>query len=399
MVRMPHWPTPIGYKDIDLGLTRMLKALENLGTPHLNLPKVIHFAGTNGKGSTMAFLKAILNDAGYKCHQYSSPHLVEFNERIVLADKKIDDEFLYEILEEVRKACEGIENVTFFEGTTLAAILAFSKVNADYVLLETGLGGRLDATNVIPAPELSVITPIDLDHMEFLGNSIEEIAYEKACIMKPGCKAVIAKQDKLALEVIQKYAKEIGCETILADKIEDFAETEIGLKGKHQFINAATAKKCAEVLEIEEDCIRSGIGSTKWPARLEEVKGRKINKLLGNNFNIYLDGGHNPQAAKAIADFSRNNVAKNFAIVGMVNTKDAKNFAENIKGCFDKVICINIPEETLSADAKAITGFFEKGEYSESFEEALYKIKSEEEGNLYICGSLYLAGWVMNNWY
>jgi len=215
-VKTPFWPIQIGYKDIDLGLDRMWRALENLGDPHLNLPKVIHFAGTNGKGSTLAFVKSILNESGYKCHCYTSPHLIEFNERIVLADKQISDGFLNDILQETKDACKNIENITFFEGTTLAAFLAFSKVEADYLLLETGLGGNLDATNVVAEPELSVLTPIDLDHMEFLGDTIAKIAYEKARIMKPNCKAVIAEQKTEAMSVIESYAKEINCEVIKA---------------------------------------------------------------------------------------------------------------------------------------------------------------------------------------
>lgn len=399
MAKLPHWPIPIGYKDIDLGLDRMWQALENLGNPHLKLPKVIHFAGTNGKGSTLSFLKSILNEAGYKCHCYTSPHLVEFNERIVLADKKISDEFLYEILEETRKACENIENITFFEGTTLAAILAFSKVDADFVLLETGLGGNLDATNVIDSPELSVITPVDFDHIEFLGNTIEKIAYEKACILKPNCKAVIAKQKTSALEVIKNYSTSINCELLYADDIKIIPQGEIGLKGKHQYINAATARKCAESLSIAGNFIIAGIKKAKWPARLELIENSQINHRLGKAFNVYLDGGHNAQAAKAISEFvEEQNIENNFAIIAMLKTKDAKSFAKEINGNFKKVICINIPEDNDSAEAEDLTRYFDNSEVVKSFEEALNIIAKEEGGNLYICGSLYLAGWVIENW-
>lgn len=415
MVKTPFWPIPIGYKDIDLGLGRMWQALEKLGNPHQKLPKVIHFAGTNGKGSTLSFVKAILNSAGYRCHCYTSPHLVEFNERIVLADKKISDDFLNEILLETKNACEDIPNITFFEGTTLAAILAFSKVDADYVLLETGLGGNLDATNVIAQPELSVITPIDLDHTEFLGDTITAIAGEKARIMKANCKAVIAPQKDEALDVIKAYASEINCRIFQADNIIEIPDNEIGLAGEHQYINAAVARKCAEILNIDEEHIKAGIKNAKWPARLELIQDKRINEYLNldqKDTSIYLDGGHNAQAAKAIAKFiDNNNVinnindSNNYAIIAMLKTKDAKTFANNLYDRFEKVICINIPDDNDSANAEDIAKYFQnKGIAANSFKEALDIIKHDIEmsnnttSNLYICGSLYLAGWVIENW-
>jgi dihydrofolate synthase/folylpolyglutamate synthase len=193
-MKLPFWPNPSGYRDIELGLTRVYQLLERVGNPHQKLPPTIHIAGTNGKGSTLAYLKAIFEDAGLKVDCYISPHLVRFNERIILAGKEIEDDFLNEILLECKKAAE-IEpkiNVTFFEGITVAAFLAFSKIKADVLLLETGLGGRLDATNVIKKPIATIITPISFDHTEFLGITLAKIAFEKAGIIKPGVPVIIS---------------------------------------------------------------------------------------------------------------------------------------------------------------------------------------------------------------
>lgn len=400
MVKMPKWPVPIGYKDIDLGLDRMWKALEALGNPHLKLPKTVHFAGTNGKGSTLSFLKSILNEAGYTCHGYTSPHLIEFNERIVLADKVITDDYLNDVLNRTKEVCEDIDNITFFEGTTLAAFLAFSEVKADFLLLETGLGGNLDATNVVKTPEISVITSIDFDHMEFLGNEIEMIALEKAKILKPNSKAVISEQGHFgALKVVEGYAKEIGCKLFYSENTALPKEVVLGLQGKHQTINARTAVKCAEILNIEQQLIKTGLEKAKWPARLQKVEDTKLNQVL-TGFNIILDGGHNPQAARAISNYVKTVKAdKNIAIIGMTKTKDAENFAENLDGCFDEIICIDIPEYNDSAKAEEIATFFENSKVAKSFNEAVEYVKEDHKnGSLYICGSLYLAGWVLENY-
>jgi dihydrofolate synthase / folylpolyglutamate synthase len=205
---LPFWPDPSTYRNIDLGLHRVYQLLERLGNPHLRLPPTIHLAGTNGKGSTLAFLQAIFEDSGLKVHCYISPHLVRFNERIILAGKEIEDDFLNEILLKCKNAAaiEPKINVTFFEGITVAAFLAFSKVRADILLLETGMGGRLDATNVIENPLATIITPIDFDHTEFLGKTLAKIAFEKAGIIKPNCPVIVAKQKSSALKVIKEVA-------------------------------------------------------------------------------------------------------------------------------------------------------------------------------------------------
>ncbi len=203
-MKIPFWPEFKGFRDIKLGLDRMYQALERLDNPHKKLPEVIHIAGTNGKGSTLAFLRSIFESSGYKVHAYSSPHLVNFNERIYLSGSDISDDFLNECLQECKDVCE-IEpkiELTFYEGTTLAAFLAFSKVKADILILETGMGGRLDATNVLDEVMASIITPVSIDHAEFLGNSISKIAFEKAGIIKKNSLVICGKQKNDAFEVI-----------------------------------------------------------------------------------------------------------------------------------------------------------------------------------------------------
>ncbi len=207
-MKMPLWPNPSGYRDIELGLSRVFALLERLENPHLKLPATIHLAGTNGKGSTLSFLRAIFAESGLKIHSYTSPHLVNFNERIVLDGAEISDEFLNEILRECKKAAEISPEikVTFFEGITVAAFLAFSRVKADILLLETGMGGRLDATNVLPEVLCSIITPIALDHQEFLGKTLAKIAFEKGGIIKKNSAVVIGKQKSSALRVLENVA-------------------------------------------------------------------------------------------------------------------------------------------------------------------------------------------------
>jgi dihydrofolate synthase/folylpolyglutamate synthase len=219
-VKIPFWPSPSGYRDIDLGLSRVINLLKRLGNPHHKIPSTIHIAGTNGKGSTLSFLKTIFTESGYLVHSYTSPHLASFNERIVLANNEIDDKFLNECLEICRQAAEQHPKipVTFFEGITVAAFLAFSKIKADILLLEVGMGGRLDATNVITQNLLSIITPISFDHTEFLGKNLAKIAYEKAGIIKTNCPVIIGKQKTTALQTIKNRALELDSKIISFEK-------------------------------------------------------------------------------------------------------------------------------------------------------------------------------------
>jgi len=414
MVKTPKWPVPLGSKPIDLGLDRVFEALFRLGNPHHRLPPVIHVAGTNGKGSTIAFLKAILEAWGKKVHVYTSPHLVEFNERIILAGEIISDEILNDALEETRQKCEDI-NLTFFEGTTIAALWAFSKIPADFVLLEVGMGGRLDATNIMglhgaPPPLMSIITPVSIDHIEFLGETLEKIAYEKASIIKPDNFAIISKQEGAALKVIKRFADEKNARLKIFGRDFDYninedmsfifrnGERDItlpqpSLTGLHQYINASSAIAASVEINVPESAMIKGISSATWPARMQELSP-----------DVYLDGGHNVQAAAVIRDFiwdkNEKEKKKNIAIVGMLRTKDFKNFIIELAKAFDEIIITKIPDEENCREPLEIKqvcdGIDVPARVIESPEKALKYAKSEGARTV-ICGSLYLAGYVLEH--
>ena len=219
-MKLPKWPDPHYFHHINLGLERIFELLKRLDNPHLKMPPTIHIAGTNGKGSTLAFLKNIFQEAGYKVHRYTSPHLVEFNERIEICGEKITDNFLNEVLEKCRQACEISPkiDITFFEATTAVAFLAFSQIEADILLLETGMGGEFDATNVLPKVLCSIITTISVDHQEFLGNTIEKIAETKAGIIKQNCPIICADQSAQILDLIKSKASKLNAEFINSKK-------------------------------------------------------------------------------------------------------------------------------------------------------------------------------------
>ncbi len=437
-MKTPFWPIPLGSKPIDLGLERVQVALKKMGNPHHKLPPVIHIAGTNGKGSTLAFLRAILENAGYKCHIYTSPHLVEFNERIIVAGQKISDEFLTKILNETKALTEGV-SLTFFEGTTLAAILAFSMVEADFVLLETGMGGRLDATNIIDKPLLNIITPISFDHMEFLGDTLAKIAYEKACIMKKDTTCIIANQTNEAKEVFIKTAQEIGSKPmfcgdnftyeILENNDWNFIDDNKNiinlpppsLFGNHQYHNASLAIKTALEItkfgyKITEDALIKGVQNAKWQARLQDIKNSKLGNLLGSNDELYLDGSHNPQGAETLAEFiitkakqDKKLVIKKevLMIIGMLKNKDSEGFFRKLKEANLennlKIYTINIPDEINSETPENLSNKAEKYFISEPKNSLIDAVKSanfisKNDKRIIICGSLYLAGFVLKNY-
>ena len=307
--------TRLHPKLIDLSLERIERLLAALGHPERELPPVIHVAGTNGKGSTIAFLQAICEAAGLSVHVYVSPHLIRFSERIAVRGQPIGEAPLGEVL----AACEeanGGEPITFFEITTAAAFLAFSRVPADIALIETGLGGRFDATNVLAAPALSVITPVSRDHVHFLGETVPEIAFEKAGILKPGVPAVIAPQHRGAADVIAARAAEIGTPLLRhgiewradgRDYRDEAGALEIpppGLIGPHQLENAAIAVAAARALgwpALDERAIRTGIASARWPGRLQLLQGGPLSARLGPGRELWVDGGHNRAAGEALA--------------------------------------------------------------------------------------------------
>ncbi|NDF11242.1 MAG: bifunctional folylpolyglutamate synthase/dihydrofolate synthase [Proteobacteria bacterium] len=419
MIITPHWPEPLGSKIIDLGLERMVGFLKFLGHPEKKLPPVVHIAGTNGKGSTLAFLRSMLETAGYKVHVYTSPHLVCFNERIVLAGKQIDDETLTATLKECEKVAQGVP-LSFFEGTTAAAILAMSRVPADIVLLETGLGGRLDATNVIEHPLLNIITPISFDHMEFLGDTLAKIAFEKASIMKKGTPCVVSKQQPEAREVIQNHARDMGVTLFACDDawtIQDDAYISatkktglhsLGLKGAHQKINAATAVAAIEQLtdfKVTDAHIIQGLQNAEWPARLQALPLDWYGTPLSAGSELWLDGGHNQDGGKVLADFIVAENAKQpmptVLVMGMLANKDIDGFIKSFEGKVERLIAVSIPKEALSAFPRRLESiasqYIPETESADSVKQAVGFAEKSYPGKkrVVICGSLYLAGTVL----
>lgn len=410
-------------KIIDLTLDRMWTLLEKLGNPHLNLPAVIHVAGTNGKGSTIAFMRTIMEDAGLSVSTYTSPHLVHFHERIYLGGKgHIADKDLSALLKECEKA-NGSDPITFFEITTAAAFLAFSRQKSDYLLLETGLGGRLDATNVISDPALCIITPVDLDHQQFLGETLADIAGEKAGILKKAVPAVIAPQPDSARDRIERIAFERS--TPLSIGNQDWQVYEQhgrlifqndhelldlpmpGLKGRHQVTNAGTAIAAIRQLgdeRITTRHIESGLDGAGWPARLQKLAPGFLHEWAPAGCEIWLDGGHNPAAgralAEALADLNDRSPRPLVLIAGMLNTKDPGGFFEPFAELAQVVFTIAIPNEENALSAKVLASLAAQAGLSSrampNLETALDGVAQySDNARILIGGSLYLAGNVL----
>lgn len=422
MVKLPHWPVPVWHDPINLGLERINSLLEGLGSPHLHLPPVVHIAGTNGKGSTLAFLRAFLEAAGYRVHVYTSPHLVHFNERICLAGTFIDDDMLYSLLEECRMAAEARNlPVTFFEGTTAAAFLAFARIPADIVLLETGLGGRLDATNLVPNPALTIITTISLDHMQYLGDTIAKIAGEKAGIMKTGTACIVGMQEEEAETVFEAQAEALDIPLISYGYDWGVKKTDTGmdflsanaelhlpapcLPGDHQYINAGTAITAALALKdftITEAHIAKGLRSAKWPARLQQITTGKLASLLPAGWELWLDGAHNEAGGHVLSLWAEEKQDRPlFLISGMTKGRDSARFFEPLKPFVHYICGVLVEAEASSHTASYITNAarsigIEAESYS-SVEEAILFLAtlSQPPARILVCGSLYLAGMVL----
>ncbi len=415
---------------IDLSLGRVLRLLDRLGNPQRRFPPVIHIAGTNGKGSTTAYLKAMLEAAGRRVHVYTSPHLVRFNERIAVPgpdghSEPIEESLLVDYLAKVEAINAG-DPITFFEVTMAAAFLAFAEIPADAVLLEVGLGGDFDSTNVVEHPAMTVITPIAMDHAERLGDTIAKIARVKAGILKPGSPAVIALQQACALEVVRARAAEIkaGPLAVGGEDYEAFvqrgrlvyqSEDEVldlplpALIGPHQVINAGTAIAAArglKTLGISERAIEQGLVTVKWPARMQRLTGGKIVAPLPPETEVWLDGGHNPHGAQAIAqtlaDLEERAPKPLAMIVGMMGQKDAAGFLAPFRGLARRIITVPIPgahekphEPAALAEIARQLGF--KVEAAAGVPEALERLRGQQSGpmRILICGSLYLAGQVL----
>ena len=424
MVYLPHWPIPstLGSRKIDYETVfeRMLEVLQKLGNPHKKLPPVIHVAGTNGKGSAVSLIAKIFSCAGYKTHIYTSPHLLECNERIVLAGEKISDNFLFEVMEESRIQAEKTD-LTFMEAFTIGAFLAFSKIEADVLIMECGMGGRIDATNIIEEKLATLIMPISFDHTEYLGNSIERIALEKAMIMRKKTPLFVAAQPNAAKNIIKILADDQQIESyfydedfeILMDEESgefDFSFGEIfyknlpkpSLLGLHQYVNFATAIAAISKLsnfQIHENHIRQAISSTHWPSRLEKINNH-LNKILKNSESeIWLDGAHNSAGAFALAKwiFTQNDQKKNFVILGFSRGKCRKEFLEKFRNA-GEILAVRVNGEPYPEDSKVIAKIGgEIGLNINAFDDLLDAVnyagnKCEDRPcRIVICGSLHLA--------
>ncbi|HEV7277800.1 MAG TPA: folylpolyglutamate synthase/dihydrofolate synthase family protein [Devosiaceae bacterium] len=406
-------------KLIDLHLERQLRLLEAMGRPQDRLPPVIHVAGTNGKGSVIAHLRAFLEAAGKRVHVFNSPHLVRFNERIRLAGRLVSDDQLNEALE----LCEALnagQPITFFEITTAAALKLYAEVPADYLLLEVGMGGTFDSTNVVEHPLGVVITPVDIDHQAFLGDTVAEIAVSKAGILKRGSPAVVGRQRDEGMDVILQRAQELGVTPFIAGRDYDgFAQDgrlvyqdEAGLLdlppsalvGPHQFENAALAIAAVRHfgLPVSDEQLETGLRTVTWPARLTPLRG-KLRDLLPAGHELWLDGSHNAHGAaalaSALAEMQRSRPAPLVMLLAMMNTRSPAEFLAPFGDRIAKLYALDIPGEAnghpAAHTAAAARGAGIDAEASPSVAAALAAAATVPGARVVICGTLYLAGHVL----
>ena len=404
-----------------LGLERITLLLERVGNPHRRLPPVFHVAGTNGKGSTCAFLRAAIEASGRKVHVYTSPHLVRFNERIRIAGALIEDALLASLLEEVLDIAEGI-SPSFFEVTTAAAFLAFARTPADACIIEVGLGGRLDATNVLEKPLICGVAQLGLDHQQFLGDRIEQVAAEKAGIAKAGVPLVTQHYPASQENEIGRVVRAVGAQWLVKGGAWDASayrgklhyrdaagELELPLPrlpGAHQTANASLAVamlRHQDAIDIPVASLRAAMGWAEWPARLQRLTTGPLPALLPPDSELWLDGGHNPAAGRAIADFFRNRLAPGrpfHLILGMLANKDLRGFLEPFAGSDAHVHAVPVEGHEhhgaaaviAAAESLGLTGTDAHGP-----SEALVAIAAEtpQAPLVLIGGSLYLAGTVL----
>ena len=411
-------------KTIDLSLGRIERLLALLGHPERQLAPAVHIAGTNGKGSTLAMLDAMLQAGGRSVQRYISPHLVRFDERILFDGRPIAEAELALVLDLCERANGGAP-ITFFEITTAAAFVAFARRAADLLLLETGLGGRLDATNVIERPRLTALAPIALDHQAFLGERLEQIAFEKAGILKPGVACIVGPQVPAALAVIEERAAEIGAPLVVhgrdwrAWRTGERLQVEVegrrldlplpALPGCHQIDNGGLAVVCALALgELApaEEALATGLRKVHWPARLQLLGRGPLARLLPPGWQLWLDGGHNPAAGQALAA-SLNGAGADprplHLVVGMLSTKDESGFLEPLAPLARAITTLPVPEEPASRHpveaAARVSGLGFRARPAGDVESALAAIAGTERSpsRVLICGSLYLAGHILRS--
>ncbi|HSF96125.1 MAG TPA: folylpolyglutamate synthase/dihydrofolate synthase family protein [Thermohalobaculum sp.] len=408
-------------KIIDLTLDRVWRLLGVMGDPQRRLPPVVHIAGTNGKGSTLAMIRAGLEGAGKVTHAYTSPHLARFHERVRVAGTLISEPDLAAVLEEC-EAANGGRPITFFEITTVAAYLAFSRVPADYTLLEVGLGGRLDATNVIDHPALTVITPVSIDHQQYLGETLAEIAFEKAGILKPGVTCIVGPQPDEALAVIEAQAAKLGAPLRIhgrdwmvraehgrlvyedADGLLDLDPP--ALLGVHQFENAGMAVAALRTLGFGEDACRAALADAVWPARMQRLTQGPLATRMPMGASLWLDGGHNASAGEALgtvlAELGARDPAPLWLICGMLDTKAAEDYLRPMAPHAAGVVTVTIPDTAAAIPARELAararnaGLAAKpaGDVAAALELILARVPAAPL-RVVICGSLYLAGAVL----
>ena len=423
--------TALHPKKIDLGLDRIERVLKALGNPQDRLPPTVHIAGTNGKGSTVSFVRAMAEAGGLKCHVYISPHLVHFRERITIASEEISDTQLLDVLERVRAANDD-QPLSFFEATTAAALLAFSETPADICIIEVGLGGRYDATNVISRPAAIGITPIDMDHAEFLGRDLAGIAREKAGIMKHFVPAAIGKQGEEVNAVLDAEANKLSVKPryfgqdfrayrqhgrLVYEDENSLMDLPLpGLVGEHQIMNAGLAIALARLMQLSERAIEGGLKNVTWPARMQNLTtGPFAEMVIESGGELWLDGGHNPHAARAVASAMAEMESKTprplILVTGILANKDIGGFLDAFEGLASAVIGVSIEghsslaPETLRELAQA-RGM--GGQVASNLTDAVQRAINTGEAlsrqnknqptiapRVLICGSLYLAGEVL----
>ena len=402
-------------KVIDLTLDRVHRLLAALGHPERHLPPVIHIAGTNGKGSTQAMIRAGMEAGGAKVHAYTSPHLARFHERIRLAGELISEPALTALLDECVQA-NGPDEITFFEITTCAAFLAFSRIPADWTLLEVGLGGRLDATNVVDNPALTIITPVSIDHQQYLGETLPEIAGEKAGILKRGVPCVVGPQEDAGLAVIEARAARLGAPLFVhgqhwqawEERGRLIYQDENGLSdlplpnlpGPHQIMNAGAAIAALRLLGRDEAACEAAVTRAEWPARMQRLRTGPLAQSAPQ-VELWLDGGHNPAGGEAIAaTLARMPARETHLICGMLNTKDVRGYMRPLAPHVTRLHAVSIPGEknTLPAEdtRNAARDAGISADAAGSVAEALATIAAANPAaRVLICGSLYLAGQVL----
>ena len=413
-MNLPSWPKFSNERIINLGLERIEKFLDHLGNPQRKIPNIIHVAGTNGKGSTIAFLRNLFEHQGYSVNCYSSPHLISFNERIRIKGKLISDDYL----EQLSDYCDSVSqkypdlSLSFFEGTTILAILAFASNPADINIFETGLGGRLDATNIFKDKLATIITPISYDHQEFLGTDLKDIAGEKAGIITGKSAVYVAKQQSDIYDIFVSKAAEYNADIFLYNRDYSYKNMQycdnklnyklpcpdIPLKGEHQKENLALALKVFfEITSYQNMDI--SLANTYWPARISKIDLLSPYKERYDKLNLWLDGGHNIQAARMLADWADENDIS-YIIMAINRSKDFTAYLDQFRNFSGKIF---FTEMTIYEDCYKVSDLVNisnshliKAPYNNVLT-ALDEVNNilEQQKNILLCGSLYFAGEVM----